>query len=92
MRIVIDCDEDLLGAAVAVLNGELAPSYKPWRGRYDKLGWGWTHHLSGPHRCFVRRIKDGLSLKQIRPPAENGAADRSREAASASPAPDEPLP
>lgn len=80
MRLVIDCDESLLSEALDVLNVEIAPSYAPWRERYNKVGWGWTHHLSGPHRCFVRRIKDGLSLRQIRTGEPDVGSEQLRKA------------
>jgi hypothetical protein len=91
MRLIIDCDEDLLPHAIAVLHGELAPSYKPWRERYDTVGFGWSHRMGANAACFVRRITDGLSLKQSKrsPPAESGALDRSPEGASAPLPPDE---
>lgn len=59
MKLIIDCDAANLQAAVALLH-EQSEGYEE---RYTKAGWGWAFPL-GEGRCFVRRIKDGLSLKQ----------------------------
>lgn len=62
MRMIIDCDPDQYPAAAAVLDSQLPG----WRERYDRVGWGWVKHHDGAS-FFVRRITDGLSVKQIEP-------------------------
>ena len=33
--------------------------------RYDRIGWGWSFN-EGAFRYFVRRTKNGLSVRQLR--------------------------
>jgi hypothetical protein len=37
-----------------------------WEQRYNRIGWGWDKR-QGNAKFFVRRIKDGLSLRQVAP-------------------------
>lgn len=65
MKIIIDCDQKHFGAACNVLDG-LMPR---WRALFPRIGWG---HSDGNRdvRFFVRRITDGLSVKQVYPERE----------------------
>lgn len=60
MRIIIDCDPEHLEKA-AELAIQQAPHFET---RYDRMGWGHTFNNFGV-RLFVRRIKNGISLKQV---------------------------
>lgn len=60
MKVIIDCDASDFDAAVRLLREE----FRDWERRYDKIGWGSVFPLAGGH-CFIRRIKGGLSLKQL---------------------------
>ena len=73
MRVVIDCDASDFDAAVRLLREE----FRDWERRYDKPGWGWSYPLADGTRCFIRRIKGGLSLKQIRPAISSHTQDGS---------------
>lgn len=61
MKLIIDCDPDNMEAAFALLREQSAD----WEARYTRVGWGWQFRL-GDGWCFVRRIAEGLSLKQDR--------------------------
>lgn len=58
MKIIIDCPEQYIPEAVALVNEELKRFSS-----YDKLGWGWAFGGGAKARFFMRRIKDGLSCK-----------------------------
>lgn len=62
MKIIVDCDQENIPAAMAILDSQLPG----WRERYNRVGWGWVKHHNGTS-FFVRRITDGLSVKQIEP-------------------------
>jgi hypothetical protein len=62
MKLIIDCAAVNIPAAIRLLNEQS----EDWERRYDKVGWGWAFQL-GEDRCFIRRVKDGLSLKQLAP-------------------------
>lgn len=62
MRTIIECDPEHFPRALALLAAEAADFAK-----YDKVGWGWSFGGAGwGVRFFVRRIKHGLSVKQLR--------------------------
>ena len=63
MRIIIDCEPGNLDAAFALARQEIADNYER---RYNKPGWGW-HFPMGTARAFVRGIKGGISIKQVKP-------------------------
>lgn len=55
MRIIIDCDPEMLDDALARAKREVINGLE----RYHKPGWGWRF---GPF--FVRAIKGGISVHQ----------------------------
>lgn len=69
MKLLIDCDQHLLGAAFELLTDEAKRIEK-----YDRVGWGWVFHAAGAS-FFVRRTKHGLSIAQ-RGERQEGSADR----------------
>ena len=60
MRIIISCDEQHIEKAWQAFREE-QPS---WQKRYDKPGWGW--HFGMNPRFFIRGIKGGLSIGQVK--------------------------
>lgn len=93
MKLIIDTEPGNLPAALALAQEEAARI-----DAYIRPGWGWAfgNYRDGPH-FFVRRIQDGLSVREIRPPAKNnalGSAERSEPKAIQSkpnPNPNPPL-
>ena len=70
-RIIIDCDPDALPAAYAVAMAELQEVR-----RYNRPGWGWAFNRDG-RRFFVRGIKGGISVRQVRPAFDAEASSQS---------------
>ena len=63
LRIV--ADPEMMGTAVKIGLRELERFSD-----YDRIGWGWSFNVSPPSlpRFFVRRISNGLSVRQIKEP------------------------
>lgn len=61
MRLIINCDPENVGPATLIIHRELKRFDE-----YNRVGYGWTHNdgFQG-ERYFVKRIRDGLSIKQI---------------------------
>jgi hypothetical protein len=81
MRITYTGPTACFDAAMLIVSREMVY----WEARYTKVGWGWQfngrYHPDG--EFFVRRLKDGLSVKCTRDPAETSASSPSAEGAGA---------
>lgn len=61
MKIIVDAPPEHLADAWKIADQE-TKRYD----QYDRIGWGWGFNGGGA-RFFVKRLKDGLSIRYLKP-------------------------